>query len=100
MPEDVVLELDGVPIADDETIPFRDDERLDFTHAIKIKHIGDVLQLKILRQGQVRADSCCGLIGPIMVTGLETESSALISVQTHACKSHKLTTSPCNGFAR
>jgi len=29
---DVVMEVDGVPIAGDETVPFRDDERLDYSH--------------------------------------------------------------------
>jgi hypothetical protein len=29
---DVILEVDGVPIAGDETMPFRDDERLDYSH--------------------------------------------------------------------
>jgi hypothetical protein len=30
---DVIMELDGVPIAGDETVPFRDDERLDYSHS-------------------------------------------------------------------
>lgn len=49
----MVLEVDGVPVADDETIPFRDDERLDFTHAVKCKHVGDALNLRVLRNGKV-----------------------------------------------
>ena len=51
---DVVLEVDGVPIAGDETVPFRGDERLDYSHVVALKHVGETLSLKVLRTGQVR----------------------------------------------
>eukprot|EP01025_Chloroclados_australasicus_P065313 TRINITY_DN8908_c0_g2_i2.p1 TRINITY_DN8908_c0_g2~~TRINITY_DN8908_c0_g2_i2.p1 ORF type:complete len:346 (-),score=34.01 TRINITY_DN8908_c0_g2_i2:661-1698(-) len=50
-PKDVVLEVDGVQIADDASIMFRDDERVEFLHLIRQKHIGDMVRLKILRNG-------------------------------------------------
>lgn len=52
---DVILEIEGVPIAADETVQFRDDERVEYSHLISLKHVGDNLKLKILRDGQV----CC-----------------------------------------
>eukprot|EP00878_Enallax_costatus_P010858 GHUV01011338.1.p1 GENE.GHUV01011338.1~~GHUV01011338.1.p1 ORF type:complete len:433 (+),score=89.77 GHUV01011338.1:1260-2558(+) len=51
---DVILEIEGVPIAADETIQFREDERVEYSHLISLKHVGDNLKLKILRDGQVR----------------------------------------------
>lgn len=49
---DVVLEVAGQPVADDGTAVFRDDERLEYTHLIRSMHVGDPLQLTILRAGQ------------------------------------------------
>jgi len=49
---DVVLEVDGVPIADDGTVQFRDDERVDFSHIIRRKHLGDKIDLLVLRNGK------------------------------------------------
>ena len=37
---DVVMELEGVPIADDGTIEFRNEERVEFTHIVRSRHIG------------------------------------------------------------
>ncbi|KAI8469348.1 MAG: DegP-type protease [Monoraphidium minutum] len=50
---DVVMEVDGVPIAGDETVPFRDDERLDYSHVINMKHVDETLRVKLLRAGEV-----------------------------------------------
>lgn len=50
---DVVMEVDGIPIADDGTVQFREDERVEFSHIVRSKHIDDTLHLKILRNGQV-----------------------------------------------
>ncbi|GIL46280.1 hypothetical protein Vafri_3303, partial [Volvox africanus] len=49
---DVILEVDGVSIADDGTVEFREDERLEFTHIIRAKHIDERIHLKLLRDGQ------------------------------------------------
>ena len=48
-----MLEVDGVPIAGDETVPFRGDERLDYSHVVALKHVGETLALKVLRGGEV-----------------------------------------------
>lgn len=37
---DVVMEIDGVPIADDGTVEFRNEERVEFSHIVRAKHIG------------------------------------------------------------
>ncbi len=37
---DVVLAIEEVPIADDGTIEFRDEERVDFAFQVRGKHIG------------------------------------------------------------
>mmetsp|Transcript_20374 Transcript_20374/g.41134 ORF Transcript_20374/g.41134 Transcript_20374/m.41134 type:complete len:515 (-) Transcript_20374:137-1681(-) len=54
---DVVMEADGVKIADDGTIPFRgsswSEERISFLHQFNHKDRGDAVNLEILRQGQV-----------------------------------------------
>ena len=38
---DVVLKIDGVPIADDGTVEFRNEERVEFSHIVRAKHIGE-----------------------------------------------------------
>jgi hypothetical protein len=45
---DVILEVEGTPIAADEIVQFRDDERVDYSHVMSLKHVGDTLNLKIL----------------------------------------------------
>ncbi len=40
---DVVLEIEGVPIADDGTVEFRNEERVEFSHIVRSKHIGRLL---------------------------------------------------------
>lgn len=49
---DVLMELDGRPIADDGTVEFRADERLEYSHLVRAKHIGESIHLLILRGGQ------------------------------------------------
>lgn len=46
------MEVDGTPIADDGTVQFRDDERVDFSHVIRKKHLGDSIELRVLRDGK------------------------------------------------
>lgn len=48
---DIILEIDGQPLADDGTITFRDDERLSYAHTIRMKMVGETLHLKVLREG-------------------------------------------------
>ena len=47
---DVVMEIDKVPIADDGTVEFRNEERVEFSHIVRAKHIGasPPLQLTIM----------------------------------------------------
>jgi S1-C subfamily serine protease len=49
---DVILEIDGVPIANDATVPFRKDEVIYFGNLIWEKYIGEVCKFKILRSGK------------------------------------------------
>ena len=41
---DVVLAIEEVPIADDGTIEFRDEERVDFAYQVRGKHIGPLVR--------------------------------------------------------
>ncbi len=50
---DVILSIDGEPIANDGTIRFRDNERVYFEYMVHNKFIGDTVQCKILRDGKV-----------------------------------------------
>jgi hypothetical protein len=46
---DVLLSIDGFPIANDGTISFRKGERIGFGYPLGFRHIGDTLKLKVLR---------------------------------------------------
>ena len=52
---DVLLAVDGVPLGNDGTVPFRPGERLAFSHLISTKFVGDTVALSILRGGKVKA---------------------------------------------
>ncbi|GAX78449.1 hypothetical protein CEUSTIGMA_g5889.t1 [Chlamydomonas eustigma] len=49
---DVVMEVCGQAVADDGTVVYREDERLEYSHVIRCMHVGDELSLRILRDGQ------------------------------------------------
>jgi len=51
-PGDVILAIDGTDIENDGTIEFRPDERTSFSHLIQNKFIGDIVGLRILRDGE------------------------------------------------
>lgn len=51
-PGDVLLEVEGHPVADDGTIEFRPRERTSVAYLIQDHQIGDELALRILRAGQ------------------------------------------------
>ena len=40
-------------MADDGTSVFRDDERLEYSHVVRCLHVGEKLDLTILREGKV-----------------------------------------------
>jgi S1-C subfamily serine protease len=52
---DVIMEVDGVKVADDGTIPFRgttwSEERISFLHQFNHKFNGDMCRIKVLRSG-------------------------------------------------
>ncbi|CAD7703758.1 unnamed protein product [Ostreobium quekettii] len=78
---DVVMEVDSVPIADDGTVQFRDDERVEFSHIVRCKHIGDTLHLTILRNGQeMEASYQLGQLRPLVpvLHGLDCTPSYFI----------------------
>ncbi|KAK9834040.1 hypothetical protein WJX81_005089 [Elliptochloris bilobata] len=50
---DVVTEVDGVAVADDGTVSFRHEERVEFSHLIRCKHIGALCFLMLLVLTQV-----------------------------------------------
>lgn len=49
---DIVTQVGGVPVAGDTTVPFRSDERLDLSHSVRERQIGEEVELCILRDGQ------------------------------------------------
>jgi len=51
--EDVLMEIDGVKVADDGTISFRGTERIGFLHLFGAKYAGDKCKFKVLRDSQV-----------------------------------------------
>jgi len=51
--DDVILAVDGIPIAEDGTFPYRDLERLIFPHIINQKRWGEDVTFDVLRNGEV-----------------------------------------------
>ncbi len=52
---DVLTKLDGVVIGQDGTIPFRDDERIDFSDLISRRQAGETLDATVVRGGKETA---------------------------------------------
>lgn len=52
--DDVVLSIDGVPVANDGTVEFRKGERTSLNYIVQKKHINDFTVMKILRKGSVK----------------------------------------------
>ncbi|KAL1197085.1 Protease Do-like 10 [Cardamine amara subsp. amara] len=50
--DDVILAFDGVPIANDGTVPFRNRERITFDHLVSMKKPDETALVKILREGK------------------------------------------------
>ncbi|KAK1404455.1 DegP protease 9 [Heracleum sosnowskyi] len=50
---DVFLSFDGVDIANDGTVPFRDGERIGFSYLVSQKYTGDKALVKILRNSEI-----------------------------------------------
>jgi S1-C subfamily serine protease len=52
-PGDVILSIDGVPVANDGSIKFKKG-RIFYSYLIDIKQIGETVKLSVLRQGAIR----------------------------------------------
>ena len=52
--DDIVLSIDGVPVANDGTVEFRKGERTSLNYVIQKKHINDNATLGILRNGTLK----------------------------------------------
>ncbi|KAF7809555.1 protease Do-like 10, mitochondrial [Senna tora] len=50
--DDVILTFDGVPIANDGTVPFRNRERITFDHLVSMKKPNEKAVVKVLRDGE------------------------------------------------
>lgn len=53
-PLDVILAMDGTAIESDGTIEHRPGERTSFSHLIQNKFVGDLVELRLLRNGEVQ----------------------------------------------
>ncbi|KAH0471045.1 hypothetical protein IEQ34_000768 [Dendrobium chrysotoxum] len=51
--DDIILAFDGVPIANDGTVPFRNRERITFDHLVSMKKPAEKALLRVLRNGMV-----------------------------------------------
>jgi S1-C subfamily serine protease len=49
---DVILSLDGVDVAENGTIPFADEERVDLMHLVTMHQMGEKAHLKLMRDGK------------------------------------------------
>ncbi|KAI6698383.1 hypothetical protein NL676_018502 [Syzygium grande] len=50
--DDIILAFDGVPVANDGTIPFRNRERIAFDHLASMKKPNETALIKVLRDGK------------------------------------------------
>ncbi|KAK9139002.1 hypothetical protein Sjap_009596 [Stephania japonica] len=51
--DDIILAFDGVPIANDGTVPFRNRERITFDHLVSMKKPNETARVTVLRDGVV-----------------------------------------------
>lgn len=50
--DDIILAFDGVPIANDGTVPFRNRERITFDHLVSMKKPNETGEVRVLRDGE------------------------------------------------
>jgi len=55
-PGDIILTVDGIDVASDGTIRFRENERTSFIYVIQSKFIGETAEFEILREGKVQKE--------------------------------------------
>jgi hypothetical protein len=51
--DDVILSIDGVRVASDGTVPFRDGERTEFNYIVQQRQIGERVKVQILRDRRI-----------------------------------------------
>lgn len=52
--DDVIVAIDGVPVAGDGTVPLREDERVNFEYLVGQHQVGDSLEVELLRRERGR----------------------------------------------
>ncbi|BAB01153.1 unnamed protein product [Arabidopsis thaliana] len=50
--DDIILAIDGVPIGNDEKVPFQNKRRIDFSYLVSMKKPGEKALVKVLRNGK------------------------------------------------
>lgn len=50
---DILIEVDGLPVANDGTIPFRENERIMLSFALTSRFLGEEVSVKVLRRTDV-----------------------------------------------
>jgi S1-C subfamily serine protease len=50
-PDDVITAVDGTPVANDGTVPLRDQDRVQFEHLVSRHQVGETLKLEVFRRG-------------------------------------------------
>ncbi|XP_073118013.1 protease Do-like 10, mitochondrial [Elaeis guineensis] len=58
--DDIILAFDGVPIANDGTVPFRNRERITFDHLVSMKKPNETAHVRVLRDG-IENEFCISL---------------------------------------
>ncbi|SEA14384.1 S1C family serine protease [Microbulbifer marinus] len=53
-PGDVLLEVDGYPVAADRTVEWRENQRTNYHYAVDRHHVGDKLPVRFARDGKVQ----------------------------------------------
>ncbi|WP_193162982.1 S1C family serine protease [Microbulbifer hainanensis] len=52
-PGDVLLAVDGYPIASDRTVEWRENQRTNYHYAVDLHHVGDTLPVRFSRHGEI-----------------------------------------------
>ncbi len=53
--DDLILEIDGLPIGKNGTVLFDKETRVDFVEIVDNKHSGEMIYLKIFRDGKIQS---------------------------------------------
>nr|CAB3461459.1 unnamed protein product [Digitaria exilis] len=77
--DDILLEFDGVPIANDGTVPFRNRERITFDHLVSMKKPGETAVLKVLRDGKEQELSV--ILRPVLMDDINVGYERLSELQ-------------------